>query len=324
MSYLSDLRKLVGHRPLLSCGATVIVLKGDKILLNLRSDTKTWGIPGGAMELGEKLEETAARELKEETGLEAGTLSFLTAFSGKEFYFEYSNGDQLYSVVHLFQADEISGTLSCIDRESIELEYFSLDDLPELEPRAEVMIDWYKKHRASCFNSRYAQVSSCTENQKMYLNSIYSGLNCRAKALAEKIRSLTSVNVAVGFYNGHFERMGDGRLVSSEYPIPEVEVKGLCDIEFHLEHIVMTAKLAKKEALQVDPIFLKSLTVEVFGVENYLEDYYDPSIEWSESLAKLKNSRESEFFFSFKFPHNRRDEHLLEFIRRIRNEGFYY
>lgn len=71
MSYLSELRKIVGHRPLLSAGATVIVIQENKILLNLRSDTKTWGIPGGALELGECLEETAIRELKEETGLSA-------------------------------------------------------------------------------------------------------------------------------------------------------------------------------------------------------------------------------------------------------------
>ena len=52
MSYLSELRKIVGHRPLLSAGATVLVIKNGKILLNLRSDTETWGIPGGGLELG--------------------------------------------------------------------------------------------------------------------------------------------------------------------------------------------------------------------------------------------------------------------------------
>ncbi|MBO5857443.1 MAG: NUDIX domain-containing protein [Clostridia bacterium] len=64
MSYLSELRKIVGHRPLLSAGATVLVIKDGKILLNLRSDTETWGIPGGGLELGECLEETAFRELR--------------------------------------------------------------------------------------------------------------------------------------------------------------------------------------------------------------------------------------------------------------------
>lgn len=60
MSYIKDIRKFIGHVPMLSAGATVVVLKDSKILLNLRSDTNTWGIPGGALELGETLEEAAA------------------------------------------------------------------------------------------------------------------------------------------------------------------------------------------------------------------------------------------------------------------------
>ena len=66
-------------------GATVVVLKDNKILLNLRSDTKTWGIPGGAAELGETLEETAARELKEETDLTAERLHCCICFRGMIF-----------------------------------------------------------------------------------------------------------------------------------------------------------------------------------------------------------------------------------------------
>ena len=61
MSYISEMRKHIGNAPMLSVGATVVVMKDSKILLNLRTDTNTWGIPGGAIELGETLEETAAR-----------------------------------------------------------------------------------------------------------------------------------------------------------------------------------------------------------------------------------------------------------------------
>lgn len=49
MSYISEMRKYIGHAPMLSVGATVVVIKDNKILLNLRSDTNTWGIPGGPM-----------------------------------------------------------------------------------------------------------------------------------------------------------------------------------------------------------------------------------------------------------------------------------
>ena len=142
MSYLGELRGIVGHRPLLSAGATIIVRRDSKILLNLRSDTKTWGIPGGALELGETLEQTAHRELMEETGLTAQRMKLLTVFSGNDFYFEYPNGDKLYSVVALFEAENVSGELLASDGESLELKYFSFDNLPKLESRAEAIIKW--------------------------------------------------------------------------------------------------------------------------------------------------------------------------------------
>lgn len=109
MSYISEMRKYIGHAPMAAVGATVVVLKDNKILLNLRSDTKTWGIPGGAAELGETLEETAARELKEETDLTAERFTLLHLFSGNDFYFKYPNGDELYSVIALYLAEDVSG-----------------------------------------------------------------------------------------------------------------------------------------------------------------------------------------------------------------------
>ncbi len=127
---------------MLSAGATVVVLKDNKILLNLRADTNTWGIPGGAIELGETLEQTAARELKEETNLEAESFTLLNVFSGKDFYFEYPNGDKLYSVVVLYLADGVKGEVKITDGESFELKYFGRKELPDLESRAEVIIDY--------------------------------------------------------------------------------------------------------------------------------------------------------------------------------------
>lgn len=142
MSYIKDIRKFIGHAPMLSAGATVVILKENKILLNLRSDTNTWGIPGGAVELGETLEETAMRELKEETNLKAESFTLLNVFSGKNFYFKYPNNDELYSVVVLYLANGVTGDLKITDGESFELKYFSKDEMINLESRAKVIIDW--------------------------------------------------------------------------------------------------------------------------------------------------------------------------------------
>jgi len=142
MSYISEMRKHIGHAPMLTVGATVVVLKDSKILLNLRSDTNTWGIPGGAIELGETLEETAARELGEETGLSAERFSFLHLFSGPDFYFKYPNGDELYSVVALYLAEGVYGEMKITDGESYELRFFDREEMPALESRAEKIIEW--------------------------------------------------------------------------------------------------------------------------------------------------------------------------------------
>lgn len=147
MGYIKEIRKHIGHAPMLSAGATVAVIKDGKILLNLRSDTNTWGIPGGALELGETLEQTAARELKEETNLSASVYLLLNVFSGPDFYFKYPNGDELYSVVTLFLAQDASGELRITDGESVQLRYFGKDELPILESRAAVILEWLIQRR---------------------------------------------------------------------------------------------------------------------------------------------------------------------------------
>ncbi|MBI5303129.1 MAG: NUDIX hydrolase [Chloroflexi bacterium] len=55
------------------CGVGVIVWHDDRVLLIQRGkppNVGMWGLPGGAIELGESLREAAAREVREECGIE--------------------------------------------------------------------------------------------------------------------------------------------------------------------------------------------------------------------------------------------------------------
>lgn len=145
MSYISELRKYVGHQAIINIGATIIVANDkNELLLNLRSDTGTWGIIGGGLELGESLEETAARELWEEAGLKAERFELLDVLSGSELFFRYPNGDETYTVIVLYKAVGVSGVPRINDDESSRLEYFSVNVLPELESRAEYVLNRIK------------------------------------------------------------------------------------------------------------------------------------------------------------------------------------
>ena len=60
MGYVKDLRKYVGHNPILTAGSVLLVYnKKNQVLMQHRTDFNAWGLPGGAMELGESFEETA-------------------------------------------------------------------------------------------------------------------------------------------------------------------------------------------------------------------------------------------------------------------------
>ncbi len=129
--YLKDLRLLVGSRPLIVPGACVILRDArGAILLQRRTDDGLWGLPGGAMEPGETLEETARRELREETGLEAAQLRLLDVISGEEVYHRYPNGDEVYNVVAAFIGDAPEKGPRPDHDESSETRYFPADDLP--------------------------------------------------------------------------------------------------------------------------------------------------------------------------------------------------
>jgi len=136
MDYVGELRGLVGHRPLLVVAAGVLVRDiAGGILLQRRTDDGSWGVPGGAMELGETLEQTARRELREETGLTAGELTLLDVYSGPEFFLRYANGDEVYVVGATYHATSVEGEAGADGVEGTELRYFLLTDLPKAMSR---------------------------------------------------------------------------------------------------------------------------------------------------------------------------------------------
>nr|WP_214767267.1 MULTISPECIES: NUDIX hydrolase [unclassified Exiguobacterium] len=131
VNYVKSIRDLVGPTPLILVGAVVLVIKEGQILLEQRDEEQArFGLPGGLMEWEESTEETARRELFEETGLVAKTLKLLGVYSGKNYVTTLANGDVFQSVTLAYVASDTSGTLRVSD-ESVALTYVSLTDLPD-------------------------------------------------------------------------------------------------------------------------------------------------------------------------------------------------
>ena len=81
--YMAEMRKLVGHKTIIQCAASIICVdENGRVLLGKRSDNHMWGYSGGAIEIDEYVEECAKRELFEEMGLVAEELEFFCVNSG--------------------------------------------------------------------------------------------------------------------------------------------------------------------------------------------------------------------------------------------------
>ena len=145
MNYIADLRKYVGHDLLMTVGCGVLI-ENDKgqVLLQKRSDTGEWCVPGGALEPGETYIEAASRELYEEVGIRVSDLRLFGLYSGGDREIRYPNGDIVYSLSVIFITSSYTGEISDSDSEVLEHRFFGKNEIPKelFVPDARPILDW--------------------------------------------------------------------------------------------------------------------------------------------------------------------------------------
>jgi ADP-ribose pyrophosphatase YjhB (NUDIX family) len=84
----------------------------DRVLMIQRSDNGLWSIPGGAMDIGETIAQTAIRETKEETGIDIEVTGIVGVYSNPNHVMAYENGEVRQQFSICFSGRPLGGFLS--------------------------------------------------------------------------------------------------------------------------------------------------------------------------------------------------------------------
>src|SRR5919197_4192451 len=95
-----------------------------EVVLAARHSDGTWVFPKGTPDRGEELEDTAVREVEEETGLKVRILAPI----GSTDYWFAAPGERVHKVVHFFLMEPTGGDVAAPDHEYDEVPWGPLDE----------------------------------------------------------------------------------------------------------------------------------------------------------------------------------------------------
>ena len=131
-SYLGQLRKLVGHRKLITPAASAVVRDDSGgVLLIRRRDNLEWAWPAGSMELEQSVYDCLVQEVKEETGLDVISATLFAIYSGARFAGKDMWDNYYQPLLFSFKVDEWSGTLVTETDETVDARFFPIDQVPD-------------------------------------------------------------------------------------------------------------------------------------------------------------------------------------------------
>ncbi len=99
---------------------------GPEVVLCGRNSPELWALPKGTPEMGETREQTAVREVSEETGLDVKTQCFIDSI--QYWFVRPSDGMRCHKTVLYYLMDPIGGDTSRHDHEFDQVQWFSVED----------------------------------------------------------------------------------------------------------------------------------------------------------------------------------------------------
>lgn len=130
--FIRALRADIGNRLLHLPGVSAIVLDDEgRVLLGRRADNGRWSIIGGIPEPGEQPAAAVVREVYEETAVHCVPERVLLVQALQPVV--YPNGDVCQFMDICFRCRAVGGEARVNDDESLEVRWFPVDALPDME-----------------------------------------------------------------------------------------------------------------------------------------------------------------------------------------------
>lgn len=167
--FILRLRRKIGHDPLLLPGITAVILRtppgghdrdAREVLLVRQASTGNWTPIGGCIEPGEDPDQTAVREVEEETGIRAALDRLLWIQALPQM--TLPNGDVVNFLETAFRGRPLDDSAPYVaDDESDDVGWFPVDKLPPLLERHARVIDaaLIDDHRPTTFGAAQRQLA---------------------------------------------------------------------------------------------------------------------------------------------------------------------
>lgn len=123
--------------------------RAGRLLLIQRADTGNWALPGGALDIGERITDTAVRETREETGVNIHITGLVGVYSNPRHVVSYGDGEVRQQFSLCFRGSAVGG-VPTPSVESLDVRWVDVDDLDRLDihPEMRLRIDHGLANRA--------------------------------------------------------------------------------------------------------------------------------------------------------------------------------
>lgn len=131
-------------------GANAIITCGDRLLLEKRRDSDTWGLVGGGVKKWETEEQAIAREVYEELGLRIPKERFhrLAVYGEPGRIAAYQDGSIWRMVIVVFALELEEEPVLSISKESRELRFFTREEARTVDiviTHSDIVEEWFLK-----------------------------------------------------------------------------------------------------------------------------------------------------------------------------------